>query len=738
MNAGHPRPFPRVNSYLLIQVDDAFLVGQAEWLTIERSPFPKRRGMQDFGIVDLPYPLRRIKLNPLGMLRKTYEGEHEDDCENKCDKERCKSRYDFQRGSDALPSVGATVFLPTERQLRAIIESGKNRRVKIGISPLAGDAEVRVDPNRLFGRHCAVLGNTGSGKSCSVAGLIRWSLEAAKAKPNGEQPNEERPNARFIVLDPNGEYSRAFKDDGTTNARIFKVNPVGDELQLKVPLWFWNSEEWSTFAQASAKTQRPTLIHALGLARSHQINSESSLIRDTRRFIRTLITILVIAKDKGDPWARYPKDKGFYEMLEKWKESLEENIELIDGDQKVILQNLIDKIENTCQPRRAKHANRTFKLGEINELLRLMREAHAAFGGSDSDFNLADVDSPLPFESGSIVRALEASGEILGVSEHIETLLLRVKRLLADTRIKPIIDDENCENGQGTSLDRWLEDYIGANEAKNGNISIIDLSLVPIEVVHIVTAVIARIVFEALQRYMKLNKETLPTVLIMEEAHTFVKRYKWDIEDHDAASICCQVFERIAREGRKFGLGLVLSSQRPSELSETVLSQCNTFLLHRISNNRDQELVQKLVPDNLKGLLRELPLLPSQRAVLLGWASELPVLVKMRDLPIEQQPQSNDPEIWETWLGQDDNEKPVERKVNWHEITDKWQSGSSENQTSQDNNLNDQQKGEGQERENDDGDVDNIEDELDADEQYPEDDDDDDEEPEQNYTHPHF
>ena len=678
LNAGYPRPFPRVNSYLLIQVDDAFLVGQAEWLTIERSPFPKRRGMQDFGIVDLPYPLRRIKLNPLGMLRKTHEGEHEDECEDQCDKEKCKSRYDFQRGSDALPSVGAAVFLPTERQLRAIIESGKNRRVKIGISPLAGDAEVRIDPNRLFGRHLAVLGNTGSGKSCSVAGLIRWSLEAAKAKSN-----EERPNARFIVLDPNGEYSRAFKDDGTTNARIFKVNPVGDELQLKVPLWFWNSEEWCTFAQASAKTQRPALVHALGLARSHQISSEPSLIRETRRFIRTLITILVIAKDKGDAWARFPKDKGFYEMLEKWKESLEENIELIDGGQKVILQNLIDKIENTCQPRRAKHANRTFKLREINEILRLMREAHAAFGGSDSDFNLADVDSPLPFESKSILDALEASGEILGVSEHIETLLLRVKRLLGDTRIKPLIDDENCESGGGTGLDRWLEDYIGANEAKNGNISIIDLSLVPIEIVHIVTAVIARMVFEALQRYMKLNKETLPTVLVMEEAHTFVKRYKWDIENHDAASICCQVFERIAREGRKFGLGLVLSSQRPSELSETVLSQCNTFLLHRISNNRDQELVQKLVPDNLKGLLRELPLLPSQRAVLLGWASELPVLVKMRDLPVEQQPQSNDPEVWETWLGQDDNKEPVERKVNWREITNKWQSGISENQTSQ-------------------------------------------------------
>lgn len=91
--------------------------------------------------------------------------------------------------------------------MRSIVESGENQHVKIGTSPLAGNANVKIDPNRLFGRHLAVLGNTGSGKSCSVAGLIRWSLEAVKEKRTDNQPN-----ARFIILDPNGEYSRAFND----------------------------------------------------------------------------------------------------------------------------------------------------------------------------------------------------------------------------------------------------------------------------------------------------------------------------------------------------------------------------------------------------------------------------------------------------------------------------------------------------------------------------------------------
>ena len=228
LNAGSPQAFPRVNNYVLIAVDDGFLVGQIEWLTVEQSAFPKRRGMQDFGLIDLPYPMRRLSLNPIGTL---------------CKSPRDAEKYVFRRGADALPSVGMAVLLPTECQLRSIIESGECRRVKIGTSPLAGDVEVRVDPDRLFGRHLAVLGNTGSGKSCSVAGLIRWCLEEAQeirlSQSNGTQSTVP-PNARFIVLDPNGEYSRAFGDDqSVVKARIFKVDSVDGDSSLKVPLWFW-------------------------------------------------------------------------------------------------------------------------------------------------------------------------------------------------------------------------------------------------------------------------------------------------------------------------------------------------------------------------------------------------------------------------------------------------------------------------------------------------------------------
>ena len=640
LNTGAPRPFPRVNSYLLVPVDEGFLVGQVEWITVEHSPFPKRRGMQDFGLVDLPYPLRKLRLNPLGTLRT----------------QSADRQHVFQRGVEALPSVGAAAMLPTEVQLRSIVESGEHRRVKIGSSPLAGYAEVYVDPNRLFGRHFAVLGNTGSGKSCSVAGLVRWSLEQSKQEHGG------RPNARFIVLDPNGEYSRAFDQAGTVKARIFKVDPGEDAAALKVPLWFWNSAEWSSFTQASARTQRPTLLEGLRFARDGHTEPTEDASHEMRRFLRTLVVTIRIEQNSGSPWGTFPKPKSFFDKLEKWKIGLEGDLGKFEGGEKEKLEVLINNIEELCKPRRVQYANQDFTLQEVRGLLSTASDAHSAFGGTPSDAIPLDVDAPRPFEGASLLRGVEAAAEIHNVSEYVETLLIRIRGLLTNTRMKPILGGI-----ADTTLVQWLQDYVGSDNAKDGCISVIDLSLVPSEVVHVVTAVIARMVFEALQRYVKLNGVSLPTVLVMEEAHTFIKRYREDVENQDAATVCCQVFERIAREGRKFGLGLVLSSQRPSELSPAVLSQCNTFLLHRISNNHDQELVRQLVPDNLRGLLRELPSLPSQSAILLGWASELPVLVKMNDLPKEQQPRSDDPEFWKVWTNEE------ERVTGWNAIANDWQ-----------------------------------------------------------------
>jgi hypothetical protein len=658
LNAGVPRPFPRVNGYVLIPNDEGYLVGQIEWIAIERSTFPKRKGMRDFGLVDLPYPLRKMSLNPLGTLRKEQESTEED-------------KYFFQRGADSFPSVGDNVLLPTQKQLRSIVESGENRRVKIGTSPLAGDAEVKIDPDRLFGRHLAVLGNTGSGKSCSVAGLIRWSLEAA-------QQNDKKPNARFIVLDPNGEYTRAFgKEKDLLKPRVFKVDASESERSLSVPLWFWNSSEWASFTQASGKTQRPLLRRAMREIKAGRTNileeGEEELILGLRRYLTS--NLISIKRDLKSGAIRTDESKFGFRLRaisRDLQSKLNDYPEYSDN-----LKQIRDNIENALSETfnsfekdgKVIEYYRAFNEEQVNKIIESISILLDNLGGVIYQEGPSE-DVPLSFSGSDFADHLQILSEEEGVTQYLDFLVIRIRTMLADTRMKSIIS----ETGDIT-LDKWLTEYVGANHADNGCLTIIDLSLVPSEIVHIITAVIARMIFEALQRYRKLHEENkvLPTTLVMEEAHTFIKRYEDDAENQDAASVCCQVFERIAREGRKFGLGLVLSSQRPSELSPTVLSQCNSFLLHRISNDRDQDLVQRFVPDNLKGLFRELPSLSSQNAILLGWASELPVLVRINDLPKYQQPQSDDPDFWSVWSGKDKDDNEVEREVDWKKIADDWQ-----------------------------------------------------------------
>lgn len=654
LNTGTPRSFPRINGYVLIPSDEGHLVAQVEWITIERSQYPKRKGMQDFGLVDLPYPLRKMGLNPLGCL--IYEGSNS----------QGKEVYRFRRGVESYPTVGDAVLLPTQNQLRAIVESGDNRRVLIGSSPLAANAKVMVDPDRLFGRHLAVLGNTGSGKSCSVAGLIRWSMDEARKARAGADPN-----ARFIVLDPNGEYANTFRDMG--KVRVYAVEPGEGIEQLQVPLWFWNSAEWSAFTQASAKMQRPLLRRALRDVKAGRALSTSSPEEEKLALRRYLSSRLIsIRRDLRSGDIQTDESKfGF--RLKAIATDMEGKI-VVHGNNK--LDDVLAAINTALT---ATHKS-FVKDGKTIEYYRAFNEAHvqAIIAALESSVDTVggillqegpDEDVPIAFDGSQLPDHLEILGEQENASQFTDFLVSRIRTLLSDTRMRSIISNQNDIN-----LHDWLSRYIGDSQASNGSVTVIDLSLVSAEVVHIITAVIARMTLEALQRYRKLNRgKTLPTVLVMEEAHTFIKRYKDDAENQNSAAICCQVFEKIAREGRKFGLGLVLSSQRPSELSPTVLSQCNSYLLHRISNDRDQELVHKLVPDNLRGLLRDLPSLPSRHAILLGWVSELPVLVQMNALPEHHRPKSDDPDFWAVWSGQDLDGKTVERNVDWKIIANDWQ-----------------------------------------------------------------
>lgn len=648
INTGVPQLFPKVNGFILIPNESGALVGIISWIGIEYSPYPKRKGYKDFDLIDLPFPLRKLSVSPLGILKE----------EN--------GNYEIERGVFSYPTVGDIVVVPNQFQLRAIVQNKDSyAKVKIGISPMAANAPVYISPDRVFGRHIAVLGNTGSGKSCSVAGLIRWTLETAKK----ELPEGNNLNSRFIVLDPNGEYSGAF--EGLCNLRRFQVilneanPPDGSVIQLKVPSWMWNSYEWSSIAQASGKTQRPLLRKTLREIRyGGRLDENDALIKPKRFIISILVSLRNYERQGIDTIAGFPGKQNLGEALQSAVNSLVTLSATVTDEPK----NHIDQIANSINSvlrKRPKNNNGyfpAFSLNDLQEIITVIEDSQAVFGELIS-YQGPDEDSPVFFTNEDFLSHIERLAQENNAQQFMDFFMMRVRSILTDSRIASVIETKTKEE---ITLESWLNNYIGSNE-DDGSITIIDLSLLPSEILFVIVSVLSRVVFEAHQRYRRNTGKILPTTLVVEEAHNFIKRYDGDTDEITANRLCSQSFEKIAKEGRKFGVGLMISSQRPSELSQTVLSQCNTFLLHRLVNDKDQEMVKKLVPDNLGSILNELPILPTKKAILLGWAAPIPIIVEMNNLEEKDRPKSKDPEFWDVWTGKE------MREINWKDITDEWQ-----------------------------------------------------------------
>lgn len=626
---------------------------------IEYSQYPKRKGYNDFDLIDLPFPLRKLSVSPLGLLK-------EDD-----------GIYKIERGVYSYPSVGDIVVIPNQSQLRAIVQNkDKNAKVKIGLSPMAANSPVYVNPDRVFGRHIAILGNTGSGKSCSVAGLLRWSLESAKK----EIQENKSLNSRFIILDPNGEYNDAFEGLCTVNRYQVILNKSEEEEleynQLKVPSWMWNSYEWSSIARASGKTQRPLLRRTL-----REIKNSINLAADSELKIRIYYSSCLIelkndllkgiSSFKGKP-GKNDFGKKIHsisrdaenDIIHATKEDTKKRLDELSKQLKSIADSKYDTF--VTNGKEIEYYN-DFDKSDVEKAIDLLNQFLDTVGGFQV-YTGPDEDSPIFFQNESFLHHLERLVQEKNAQQFMDFFLMRVRSILTDARIASVIETESKED---ITLDKWLGQYIGNND-DNGTINVIDLSLLPSEILYVIVSVLSRIIFEAHQRYRKMTGNILPTTLVVEEAHNFIKRYDTESEDITSNKLCSQIFEKIAKEGRKFGVGLMISSQRPSELSQTVLSQCNSFLLHRIVNDRDQEMVKKLVPDNLGSILNELPILPTKKAILLGWAAPIPLIVEMNTLEEKDRPKSKDPEFWKVWVGEED------RLINWEEIADEWQVKDSE------------------------------------------------------------
>lgn len=637
--------FPRINSYVVLPSERGSILAMVTWVGIDDDQIVARTQRDQIG---LPTPRRRLQALPLGVLRR--------DSSLSLD---AVSTVVLDRGVLLFPTVGDPVRLPTKSEAVAALPTGSNLSILVGQAPLAGDADVRLDPNRLFGRHLAILGNTGSGKSCSVAQLIRASLTAV-----GEQPTA----FSAIILDANGEYSHAFDDlPASVSVRHFSVEPESsDSSQFRVPYWLWNYREWLSFSEASSRGQAPQLRRCLHLLRTHEI---AEMPRAVVSLIggRRIVRMYQAGAIEGN------SNPSYLSVLDNVLQTCDHVVGSISDAAEVTITELRNRLTTALNLRRGSggyiwsFGAHPLNLEESEALLVLFNRAIEEVGVPKFLEEGLDVDIPIPFDADNLIELLplvaaDTDSEAVG---WVAPLVERLRVSMADQRQRSI-----CAWTPDENLLDWLQDYVP--DGGESQITVIDLSLVPTNVVQIVVAAFARLILESMERQRRhYADQVTPRILVVEEAHSLIRRpgsSTGDDQSVSAARLCREAFERVAREGRKFGLSLVVSSQRPSELSETVLSQCNTFIVHRIVNDQDQRLVRRLVPDNLSSFMEELPALSSQLALVVGWALDIPTMVRISHLDTSYRPRSADPDFAATWSGD------AVVRSDWNPIVTEWQS----------------------------------------------------------------
>jgi len=249
------------------------------------------------------------------------------------------------------------------------------------------------------------------------------------------------------------------------------------------------------------------------------------------------------------------------------------------------------------------------------------------------------VDTPVPYKIDTLIQSItSARPSQESKAESHNKILNKIKLLREDKRFEFLLLPETKVED---NLTKFLGDLIRI-PSDGKPLSIIDLSGVPSDVVDVVVSVLCRTVFDF--SLWNTKRAEVPLLLVCEEAHRYAPR-----SDEAAFQPTKRALARIAKEGRKYGVGLALVTQRPSELSESILSQCNTIIALRMSNEQDQNFVRRALPDNVKSLVDALPTLRTREALAVGEGTSVPVRLLFDKIPEDRQPRSQDASFSKAW-----------------------------------------------------------------------------------------
>lgn len=471
-----------------------------------------------------------------------------------------QKRDTFSRAVFALPEINRPVFPIEEKSLEdfmGILSASSKAEaaapLKVGTYTLDGKATAYIDGDKLFQRHAALLGSTGSGKSFTVASILEQSAQL--------------PHTNMIVLDLHGEYS------SMKFASHYRIAGIGDLKDARagaifLPFWLLTYDEMQSVFVDRSGDNAPNQALAL----------MDSVIEMKRGAIEAL-----------------------------------RRVDLLDG---------------------------------------------------------FTVDTPVPYRLSELVQSLDSKNEeVIPTGEEyvsgakkglpktekgplngkLSRFLIRLKTKMNDRRYA-FMYQAPAEYETYDALHALAKKLLGTGNAKDGvnpGIKIIDFSEVPSDILPVVVGLVARLVYQV-QFWSDpgpAGDERHPVVIVCDEAHLYLPSSAASTGPLERRAL--ENFERIAKEGRKYGVGLLVVSQRPSDVSTTILSQCSNIISLRLSNKTDQGVVKQLLPESLEGLMEVLPTLDVGEAVVVGDATLLPTRIRMNK-PVHE-PRSATIAFWSRW-----------------------------------------------------------------------------------------
>ena len=508
------------------------------------------------------------------------------------------------------PLLDATIrpILPDEIPL--ILGQKDHESLLLGGSPLYNNHPVYLNVNDFFSNHFAIFGNSGSGKSCGIARLIQNVFLNDTAQPY---------RANFILFDISGEYAQAFQHinqiNPNYNYRCFSSNEDEDDTEnLRIPIWLLNSDDLALLLACNSHTQLPIIERMVKLVKIFaESGSEAEAYKD-HLIANAIISVLFSEQTPAQ------KKNDIFSIVEECKTShfyLDAEIQGLGYTRKFRECFNIDKLGNFTEG--------ILLTDYVTQFINPMFDDYEPNG--EVKYSLLDLEKALKF-------TLISDGWYKNEQTYSDAVTVKVKlHSLITGPYGNLFDYDTF-----VTVEQYLASLIIKGEKKYQIINI-NMDDIDDQVASVITKIFSRIIFDYSKRVI--NRGSIPFHIIIDEAHRYIKK------DRDTFLIGYNIFERIAKEGRKYGVILGILTQRPVELSDTVISQCSNFLIFKINNPMDSEYIRRMVPNINEDVVEKQKTLQSGTCLGFGSSFKIPVIVKL-EMP-NPAPLSNNSNVIKYW-----------------------------------------------------------------------------------------